>query len=40
MKMLLDGNLDLHKRINNTRNGKYVEKYKRLFSVFNFFKQN
>lgn len=34
IKIFLDRNLDLHEGINNTRNGKYVEKYKTLlFSI-------
>lgn len=39
--MFLDGNLNLYKRINNTRNGKKWGKYD-IFSHFliNHFKQN
>lgn len=33
-KILPYGNLDRHKGIKNTRNGKYVENYKRLLSLY------
>ena len=33
-KMILDGNLDLDQGMKITRNGKYVDKYKRHFPHF------